>query len=81
MAGHGYTKLDPAIERWNHMRENVYKHFRFTPRTTFQSICGLVLFPGAILYLASKQDGKWSWSGKLKNESLARISASSESSD
>jgi len=78
MAGHGYTKLDPAIERWNNMRENAYKHFRFTPRTTWQSLCGLVLIPGAIFYLASNQDMKWSWSGKLKNQSLARVPPAAE---
>lgn len=81
MAGHGYTKLDPAVERWNAMRENAYKHFRFTSRTAWQSIAGLILFPGAIYWLSSNQDTKWSWSGKLKNESLARISPPAESSD
>ncbi|GBE82597.1 predicted protein [Sparassis crispa] len=76
MAGHGYTKHDPAIERWNSMRENAYKHFRFTPRTTWQSVCGLLLVPGAVLYLAAHEDCKWSWMGKLKNESLARVQPS-----
>jgi len=72
MAGHGYVKHDPAIERWNAMRENAYKHFRFTPRTTIQSLCGLVVVPGVVLYIASQTNLKWEWRGKLKTESLSR---------
>ncbi|ORY25256.1 hypothetical protein BCR39DRAFT_544657 [Naematelia encephala] len=34
--GHGYTpvKYDPAIDKWAHMREHVYEHFKFTPKNT-----------------------------------------------
>ncbi|KAH9830927.1 uncharacterized protein C8Q71DRAFT_783783 [Rhodofomes roseus] len=78
MAGHGYTKLDPAIERWNQMRETVYQRFRFTPRSTMQVLVGLVFFPGAIYWLSTNQDQKWSWSGKLKDQSLARVAPSTE---
>ncbi|KAF9228041.1 hypothetical protein BS17DRAFT_813908 [Gyrodon lividus] len=54
MAAASYLKLDPAIERWNRMREDVYKHFRFTRRTTLISLTGFVLVPGTIYYLASQ---------------------------
>ncbi|KAJ8584552.1 hypothetical protein M405DRAFT_710994, partial [Rhizopogon salebrosus TDB-379] len=46
----------PAIERWNRLREDAYKHFRFTPRTTVTQVAmyGLVLVLGAIYHLASQ---------------------------
>ncbi|KAI0806998.1 hypothetical protein C8Q74DRAFT_27699 [Fomes fomentarius] len=71
MAGHGYTKLDPAVERWNTMREAVYKHFRFNSRTARQSILGMVVFPVTVFALAYNQN--WEWTAKRKNESLARV--------
>ncbi|OBZ75068.1 hypothetical protein A0H81_04711 [Grifola frondosa] len=80
MAG-GYMKHDAGIDRWNTMREDMYKHFRFTPRTVWQSIIGLVVFPGAVYYISLKTDSKWSWAGKLKGQPLARIPSVSESSD
>ncbi|KAJ8583546.1 hypothetical protein M405DRAFT_866952 [Rhizopogon salebrosus TDB-379] len=72
MAAPSFLKLDPAIERWNRMREDAYKHFKFTPRTTRVAIYGFVLVPGAIYYLASQTHLKWSWAGKRKGEALAR---------
>ncbi|KAI0340192.1 hypothetical protein BDW22DRAFT_1486445 [Trametopsis cervina] len=69
--GHGGpVRLDPAIERWNSMRENVYKHFRFTPKTTIQSILGLVVIPGIVYYVAASTDLKYKWNGRRKGESL-----------
>ncbi|TBU47006.1 hypothetical protein BD309DRAFT_887440 [Dichomitus squalens] len=78
MAGHGYTKLDPAVERWNVMREDVYKHFRFNSRTARQSILGMIVFPAAIFALSYNQFGVWDWTGKRKGESLARIAPAPE---
>ncbi|KAJ8583064.1 hypothetical protein M405DRAFT_749206, partial [Rhizopogon salebrosus TDB-379] len=54
----------PAIERWNRMREDAYKHFRFTLRTTRVVMHKFVLVPGAMYYLASQTNLKWSWVGK-----------------
>ncbi|KAI0050017.1 hypothetical protein FA95DRAFT_1603870 [Auriscalpium vulgare] len=73
MAGHGYVHTDPAVERWNRMREDVYKHFRFTSRLSWISLTGLVLVPGALLWTSSKTDLKWNWRGKLKGESLSTV--------
>ncbi|KAI0287932.1 hypothetical protein BC826DRAFT_1041686 [Russula brevipes] len=70
MAGHGYVNTDPAVDRWNRMREDVYKHFRFTSRASWISFTGMVLVPGALIYLSAQQDRKWNWSGKRKGESL-----------
>jgi len=75
MAGHGYVKHDPAIERWNNMREDAYKHFRLTPRTAWISFAGLALVPGAIYWIAANTDLRWRWGGKRKGESLAYSSS------
>jgi len=70
MGGHGYTKVDPAIERWNQMREDAYKKFRFTPRTTLFALWGFCIVPGTIFYLSTLTDSRWNWSAKLKGQSL-----------
>ncbi|GJF00769.1 hypothetical protein PsYK624_170700 [Phanerochaete sordida] len=73
--GHdGPVKLDPAIERWNHMREAVYKHFRYTRSTTIISVLGLAVFPGLIYYTCTLTDLKWKYGGKRKGEPLAASS-------
>ncbi|KAI0654719.1 hypothetical protein C8Q70DRAFT_1047795 [Cubamyces menziesii] len=84
MAGHGAHILpslftDPAVERWNTMREAVYKHFRFNSRTARQSILGMVVFPAAVFTIAYSQD--WDWTGKRKGEPLARNPPASETSE
>lgn len=46
-------QIDPAIERWNSMRENVYKNFRFTSKTSRQVFVYGAVVPaliGAICY-------------------------------
>ncbi|KZT28607.1 hypothetical protein NEOLEDRAFT_1175902 [Neolentinus lepideus HHB14362 ss-1] len=78
--GHQMVKHDPAIERWNAMRENAYKYFRFTPRNTFIGIVGVVIVPGTLLYIASQTDNKWNFNGKRKGESLLIHAPQPESS-
>ncbi|EGN96224.1 hypothetical protein SERLA73DRAFT_59380 [Serpula lacrymans var. lacrymans S7.3] len=51
-------------------REDAYKHFRFTPRTTWIAMCGFVFVPGAIYYVASQTHLQWNWSGKRKDQAL-----------
>ncbi|KAA1467232.1 hypothetical protein DENSPDRAFT_832226 [Dentipellis sp. KUC8613] len=72
MAGHGYVKHDPAIERWNSMREGVYKHFRFTSRASWISISAVLLIPGSLIWISAQTDMKYDWTGKRKDESLYR---------
>jgi len=71
MTGHGYTKTDPAVERWNLMRESAYKHFRFTRKTTSVALWSFLIIPGTLLYISRAGDAKWNWAGKLKGEALA----------
>ncbi|OJT04078.1 hypothetical protein TRAPUB_5230 [Trametes pubescens] len=78
---HEGSMTDPAVERWNTMREAVYKNFRFNTRTARQSILGMLVFPAAIFTIAYSQDVKWDWVGKRKGESLARVAPAPEASD
>ncbi|KAK8861329.1 hypothetical protein IAR55_002148 [Kwoniella newhampshirensis] len=73
--GHGGfepVKLDPAIERWSQMRENVYQHFKFTRRATRQVITLGFLVPAFIAGIAVSFDNKYDWAGKQKGSSLLR---------
>ncbi|KIM65096.1 hypothetical protein SCLCIDRAFT_22902 [Scleroderma citrinum Foug A] len=72
MAVPSFVQLDPAIERWNLMREDAYKHFRFTRRTTFVALTGCLFVPAAIYYLASQTHYTFKWTGKRKGESLVQ---------
>ncbi|KAI8842950.1 hypothetical protein BC829DRAFT_492221 [Chytridium lagenaria] len=56
MGGHSerpVVLIDPAIEKWYHMRENNNTHFKFDRRTLRFSLYAVVLFP-AFLYAGSK---------------------------
>jgi hypothetical protein len=70
MAGHGYVKHDPAIEKWNNMREDAYKRFRWTSRTTRVSLIGFIVIPGALFYYCNTTHLRWDWTGKQRGESL-----------
>ena len=37
-------------------REDVYKHFKFTPRTAVISIVGLFVFPASVYWVAANTD-------------------------
>jgi len=65
-------KTDPAFERWNIMREDVYKHFRFTPSVTRKVVLWAAIVPVTAWYIASQQDYKWDLAGKGKKESLLK---------
>ncbi|KDR73428.1 hypothetical protein GALMADRAFT_251085 [Galerina marginata CBS 339.88] len=79
--GHGPVKIDPAIERFNTMREEAYLSFRWTRRTVRTAVLGFVVFPAAVFLIASKYHLRWDYSGKLKGESLATVVSPSQSND
>ncbi|KAF9459553.1 hypothetical protein BDZ94DRAFT_1005303 [Collybia nuda] len=56
-----FVKEDPAIERFNRMREEAYLKFRWTKRTTRTAIIGFIVIPGAMYYLASQYTLKFNW--------------------
>ncbi|EIW69163.1 hypothetical protein TREMEDRAFT_31545 [Tremella mesenterica DSM 1558] len=63
-------QLDPAIERWNYMRENVYQTFKFTRRATRHIFILAGLAPASIALIAWSNDAKYDWAGKLRGSSL-----------
>ncbi|KAF7777460.1 hypothetical protein Agabi119p4_3532 [Agaricus bisporus var. burnettii] len=68
---HGPLKEDPAINRFNTMRESAYLRFRWTPTTVRTTMLGFVLVPLAIYYIADRHDARWDWTAKRRGESLA----------
>ncbi|GAA6019149.1 hypothetical protein JCM10207_006559 [Rhodosporidiobolus poonsookiae] len=75
MGGHGGyqpVKLDPGMESWNYMRENVWRFFRFTRTTARQSLLWGVLVPVGVFALAQQQDLKWDIAGAKRDDAIAR---------
>lgn len=50
------SQIDAGVEAWSNMRENVYKTFRFTPRTTRASILWAFVVPAFIYYGVADQN-------------------------
>ncbi|KAF7796779.1 hypothetical protein EIP86_007962 [Pleurotus ostreatoroseus] len=71
MAG-SYLKHDHAIDKFNDLRANYYRFFRFTPRFTIISVASLIVIPGICVYTFADQTDKWDWRGKRRGEPLAR---------
>ncbi|KAF8327043.1 hypothetical protein F5887DRAFT_899191, partial [Amanita rubescens] len=61
---------DPAIERFNRMREEAYKNFRWTKTTVRTAMLGFVVVPGIFYYLSSAGYHRWDWIARRKGESL-----------
>jgi len=78
MTAEGAFKPDFAVERFNRLREENYKRFRWT-RTTVRSTVLLGIVVPAVTYvlIASQQD-LWDWRGTLKGEPLIRAAPKQE---
>ncbi|KAJ3519900.1 hypothetical protein NM688_g9237 [Phlebia brevispora] len=63
---------DHAIDRFNDLRANYYRYFRFNSRFAAVAISSLIVIPGICLYTFADQHDKWDWRGKKRGESLAR---------
>ncbi|KAF8610809.1 hypothetical protein BDV93DRAFT_550592 [Ceratobasidium sp. AG-I] len=73
MAGdHGGLKIDPAIERWGAMRDNLWRGFRMTPYAARKVTIWLGVVPLSVGLMATFLDTKINWAGKRKGESLLR---------
>ena len=46
------------------MRENVYQHFKFTPKATRQVVAWAVVFPAVIAYASWAYDVSVEWAGE-----------------
>ncbi|EAU88126.1 hypothetical protein CC1G_03798 [Coprinopsis cinerea okayama7 len=62
---------DPAIDRFNSMRENAYLNFRWTRKTVTTAVIGFIVVPVAIYYGTVASTNRWNWNGKRKGEPLA----------
>ncbi|RDB23994.1 hypothetical protein Hypma_008854 [Hypsizygus marmoreus] len=69
MAENPLVKEDPAIERFNRMREEAYLNFRWTRRTARTAVVAGIVLPGIVYYFASKYQWKFQWQ-KRKGESI-----------
>jgi len=69
-SSHSPVKLDRGVESWSYMRENVYKTFKFTPRTTGLSIIWAFAVPLIAYYGIAAQNLRWDWQGKKRSDSL-----------
>ncbi|KAJ7273456.1 hypothetical protein B0H12DRAFT_1228317 [Mycena haematopus] len=76
MTGHAHVKVqDAAIERQSLMREEQFKHFRWTNRTVRSTFWGVLIIPiGLYLTIQATQASrnKWDWTGKRKDQSLSK---------
>ncbi|PPQ66841.1 hypothetical protein CVT26_009620 [Gymnopilus dilepis] len=79
--GHGPVKTDPAIERFNTMREEAYLHFRWTRRTVRTALWGFVLVPVSLFYISKTYNMRWDFSGRRKGEPLTIGASRSDEQD
>ncbi|GAA5864315.1 hypothetical protein JCM1840_006740 [Sporobolomyces johnsonii] len=73
--GHGGyqpVKLDPGVESWAYMRENVWRFFRFTKTTGRLSLIFGVIIPVGTFVMAQHQDLKWDIAGARRDDPIAR---------
>lgn len=60
MAGdHNLLKVDPAIERWAHLRENTHLYFGWNKRNVRAAALWMVAVPVGLTILAYKTDVSW----------------------
>ncbi|GAA5992723.1 hypothetical protein JCM10908_006898 [Rhodotorula pacifica] len=66
------TQLDPGVEAWSYTRENVWRFFRFTQRTSRQSLLWGALVPIGVYAICQQQDLKWEITSAQRDDPLAR---------
>jgi len=68
----GAFRHDPALDRWNEMREGSWAHFKLTRRNTKPILLMTVAIPLAVYWLATSTDNKFDMVGRRKTQSLLR---------
>ncbi|KAI7897752.1 uncharacterized protein BX663DRAFT_444471 [Cokeromyces recurvatus] len=63
-------KVDPAIERWAHLRENTHLYFGWNKRTTRQTLLWCLAVPVGLTILAYSTDRKWNFAAAQTSEDL-----------
>ncbi|KAJ7063059.1 hypothetical protein C8F01DRAFT_1250646 [Mycena amicta] len=73
MSDHAHVKVqDVAIERQSLMREEQFKHFRWTQRTLRTTFWGAIIIPFGLYLVINASTNKWDWSGKRQGQSLSK---------
>nr|GAT57594.1 predicted protein [Mycena chlorophos] len=73
MSDHAHVKVeDGAIERQSRMREDQFRHFRWTQRTLRSTFWGAVFIPVGLYLAISASTNKWDWTAKKQGESLSK---------
>ncbi|KAI8060786.1 hypothetical protein BC940DRAFT_311335 [Gongronella butleri] len=65
-----HLKVDPAIERWAHMRENTHLYFGWNKRTTRRSLFWGIVIPVGLTALAYATDRKWNMAAAQTSDDL-----------
>ncbi|BGP31059.1 hypothetical protein JCM10296v2_002823 [Rhodotorula toruloides] len=71
--GYHPVKIDPGVEAFAYMRENVWQHFRFTNRTTRLAVLWGVVVPSLVYAVSYQQDLKWDLLGARRDDPIARF--------
>ncbi|BGP23721.1 NADH-ubiquinone oxidoreductase subunit [Rhodotorula toruloides] len=70
--GYQPVKIDPGVEAFAYMRENVWRHFRFTNRTAGLAAVWGVLVPSLVYLVCNQQDLKWDLTAARRDDPIAR---------
>ncbi|CAO3672624.1 unnamed protein product [Rhizopus stolonifer] len=64
-------KVDPAIERWAHLRENTHLFYSFNKRNTRKTLLWGLLVPIGLTFFAYQTNRKWDFAGAQTKEDLS----------
>ncbi|GAA5810333.1 hypothetical protein MFLAVUS_003754 [Mucor flavus] len=63
-------KIDPAIERWAHLRENTHLYFAWNKRTARRSLFWGIAIPIGLTIMSYSTDRKWNFAAAQTKEDL-----------
>ncbi|KAL9542797.1 hypothetical protein MBANPS3_008434 [Mucor bainieri] len=63
-------KIDPAIERWAHLRENTHLYFKWNQRNVRRSLFWGVAIPVGLTILSYGTDRKWDFAAAQTAQDL-----------
>ncbi|KAI9262794.1 hypothetical protein BY458DRAFT_458778 [Sporodiniella umbellata] len=61
-------KVDPAIERWAHLRENTHLYYSFNKRNTNKTLLWGLLVPIGLTFIAYQTSNRWNFAGAQTKE-------------
>ncbi|KAI9361743.1 hypothetical protein BD770DRAFT_360343 [Pilaira anomala] len=63
-------KIDPAIERWAHLRENTHLYFAWNKRNARRSLFWGIAIPVGLTLISYGTDRKWNFAAAQTKEDL-----------